>query len=136
MTSFFRNFRRGMAAVVISGAVMGSAKLAMAQTDTANFDLILKGIRAGTLHFTGVQKGNGYSVAGKLQSAGLAAIIRKVRYDAKTQGTVSKGRYTPSSYTEVADTGKRQSESVMAYVKGRAAGQEIQPATRSQTQRC
>lgn len=87
-------------------------------TDQATFDLAIRGIGAGTLAFTGIEKGRGYAVSGKLQTTGLVAMFRKVRYDAKAQGSVAKGRYVPTSYAEKSDTGRRQSESLMAYKKG------------------
>ena len=96
----------------------GAQAQAQVQGDQGTFDLVLRGLRAGTLSFTGAQDGMGYSVSGQLKSSGLAAMIRKVRYDATSRGAVSKGRYVPASYAEKADTGKRRSESVMAYVKG------------------
>ncbi len=106
-------------AATIAGLLLVPPAMAQDKTsDQATFDLVLKGITAGTLTFSATQSGKGYGVQGKLQSSGLAALIRKVRYDAKVKGSVSKGRYSPSSYSEKADTGKRQSESVMAYKGG------------------
>ncbi|MDP4033740.1 MAG: DUF3108 domain-containing protein [Pseudorhodobacter sp.] len=107
-----------MAVFALSLGLMGGLAPVQAQTDQGTFDLVLMGLRAGTLHFTGVQDGAGYSVIGKLQSSGLAAMIRKVRYDARVQGSIVGGRYAPTAYSENADTGKRQSQSVMAYVAG------------------
>jgi hypothetical protein len=90
-----------------------------AQTlDQHSFDITLKGLRAATLSFTGEQAGSAYSVSGKLESKGLAAVVRKVRYDARARGSVAGGRYTPAAYSEQADTGKRKSASVMEYRKG------------------
>jgi hypothetical protein len=116
----FRNATKAMAVTLaLIGFVAGSPAASEGKaSDQATFDLVIKGITAGTLTFSGVQDGNGYAVSGKLQSSGLVGMIRKVRYDAKSRGSVSKGRYTPSSYSEVADTGKRKSESVMDYRKG------------------
>lgn len=110
--------KRTLMAATLGLGLAGGMAPAYAQTDEATFNLVLKGFNAGTLTFSGVQKDKIYSVVGTLKSSGLAAMLRKVRYDAKANGRISKGRYTPSSYTENADTGKRQSQSVMAYVKG------------------
>jgi hypothetical protein len=41
-----------------------------------------------------------------------------VRYDARVSGRVTNGRFTPVRYEEDADTGKRQSQSVMEYKAG------------------
>ncbi|MDP3959449.1 MAG: DUF3108 domain-containing protein [Pseudorhodobacter sp.] len=115
MTRVIGNFRRCLVAL---GLVLGLAGGAQAQTDQGTFDLVMMGLKAGALHFTAVQDGKGYSVSGRLQSGGMVAMIRKVRYEATAQGSVSGARYTPTGYSELADTGKRQSESVMAYVGG------------------
>lgn len=117
MESIVRKLRRLMAVLVLTG-LSGGMAAAAAQTEQADFDLVLIGLRAGTLHFTGAQDGLGYSVIGKLQSSGIAAMVRKVRYDATAQGSIRNGRYTPTAYSENADTGKRQSQSVMTYVRG------------------
>jgi hypothetical protein len=98
---------------------LSSAPMAQAQTDQAAFDLSIRGIRAGSLTFSGTQTGRNYAVVGKLESGGLLSIVRKVRYDAAAKGSVSAaGRYTPSSYVEKADTGKRRSEATMVYRRG------------------
>ncbi|NUB44455.1 DUF3108 domain-containing protein [Fertoebacter nigrum] len=91
---------------------------ALAQTDQAVFDLSVRGVGAGTLSFSGTQDGGGYAVTGRLQSGGLLGMVRKIRYDAQARGRISKGRYVPSSYTEKADTGRRQSSAVMEYKGG------------------
>jgi len=104
--------------LVALGLVLGLSGGARAQTDQGTYDLVMMGLKAGALHFTAVQDGMGYSVSGRLKSGGLVAMIRKVHYEATAQGSVSDGRYTPTGYSEVADTGTRQSQAVMAYVKG------------------
>ncbi|MGB7263110.1 MAG: DUF3108 domain-containing protein [Albidovulum sp.] len=88
------------------------------QQDSASFDLVLRGIRAGTLSVSGVQTGTEYSATGVLKSGGLVALVRKVRYDARVKGTYKNGRFTPKRYDEDADTGSRQSQSVMEYKSG------------------
>ncbi|WP_245890923.1 DUF3108 domain-containing protein [Albidovulum aquaemixtae] len=88
------------------------------QNDRAVFDLSLRGIHAGTLSVSGAIEGGRYAVAGVLQSGGLLALVRKVRYDARSQGRYTGGRFTPARYEEDADTGKRKSQSVMEYRSG------------------
>lgn len=91
-----------------------------ALAEPVQFDLVLKGLRAGTLAYDGsAVPGGTYAVRGQLKTSGLAAMLRKVRYDAVAKGQLTaKGTFVPMSYTEKADTGRRQSESVMAYVRG------------------
>ena len=109
-------FRLGVATMAL-GLMLGFGP-AQAAEDQAKFDLILKGIRAGSLSFSGVQDGATYTVTGQLKTTGLLSLLRKIRYDASSNGTVTGGRYVPSTYTENADTGKRQSQAVMAYKAG------------------
>jgi hypothetical protein len=86
--------------------------------DRHTFDVTLKGLRAATLSFAGEQNGDAYAVTGKLESRGLAAMVRKVRYDATARGSARGGKYVPAAYSEKADTGKRKSASVMEYRRG------------------
>lgn len=97
------------------------------QTDEGRFDVVLRGIKAGQLVFQGVQSGNNYAVAGKVQSTGLVGRLVKFSYDAKARGSYRNGRYTPTEYTEAADTGKRQSTSVMRYRSGVPQVRDITP---------
>ena len=82
------------------------------------FDLSIRGLRAGTLTFAGQEEAGRYSVSGRLESAGLVGMVRRVRYDGQAQGVLRNGRFTPARYSEQADTGRRQSESVMEYRRG------------------
>lgn len=98
--------------------LMPGAAMAERVEDKATFDVVIRGISAASLGFSAVQDGNRYVVSGLLKSAGLAALLRRVSYDATARGTVSGTRYTPSSYVEKADTGKTQSTSKMTYSRG------------------
>ena len=84
----------------------------------AQFDLVMLGLTAGSLQFSGVEEGGRYSVRGVLTSGGILAFLRKVSYDARANGRVVEGRYRPARYAEIADTGKRRSEAVMEYARG------------------
>ncbi|WP_372841276.1 DUF3108 domain-containing protein [Phaeovulum sp.] len=109
-----------MSAALLAGmlAIVPGAAPAVEQTDLIVFDVVLKGIRAGRLTLTGTVEGTHYSANGTLESAGLIRLVRKVKYVAESEGTTKNGRYTPSYYSEVADTGKRVSESTMEYRAG------------------
>ncbi|OYX43816.1 MAG: hypothetical protein B7Z02_07600 [Rhodobacterales bacterium 32-67-9] len=108
---------RFLAPLAIS-LILAAGSAGADQKDGAVFDLTLKGIHAGTLSISGAIEGHSYAVSGVLKSGGLVALVRKVRYDARAVGTVSDGRFTPARYEEDADTGKRQSQSVMDYRAG------------------
>lgn len=98
--------------------MMGLTTAGADQTDSAVFDLTLKGIHAGTLSVSGALEGQSYAAVGVLKSGGLVALVKKVRYDARSRGSFVDGRFTPLRYEEDADTGSRQSQSVMEYVAG------------------
>lgn len=84
----------------------------------AQFDLVMLGLTAGSLQFSGVEEGGRYAVRGVLASGGILAFLRKVSYDASAHGMITDGRYRPAKYSERADTGKRVSEAVMDYPRG------------------
>ena len=108
--------RQAAAGLVV--LAMAAAALPAKADDTAVFDLSIRGFRAGTLSFAGTQAAGRYAVTGKLESAGLVAMVKKVRYDGVAEGLVTDSRYTPARYTETADTGKRRSQAVMNYARG------------------
>lgn len=86
--------------------------------ESAVFDLTLRGLPAGSLSVSGTVTGARYAAAGVLQSGGFLALVKKIRYDARAKGVVRDGVFTPTRYEEDADTGKRQSQSVMRYENG------------------
>ncbi len=99
-------------------AVLAMGTTAPAMAEQAQFSLVLKGFTAGTLTFNGKVEGNSYAVSGLLKTAGLAAILKKVRYEASAAGRVSGEKFSPLTYSEHADTGKRVSDSVLSYKAG------------------
>lgn len=88
------------------------------QQDAAVFDISIRGVSAATLSISGAVKGKAYAASGVLKSSGILGMLKRIRYDASVSGTLSNGRFTPARYEEKADTGKRKSESVMAYRRG------------------
>ncbi|SEN20990.1 Protein of unknown function [Pseudorhodobacter antarcticus] len=109
---------RALATALVIGAMLPAAAHAQRMEDKAVFDVVIRGISAASLSFSGVQDGNRYAVSGVLKSAGLAALLRKISYTATVKGTVNGARYIPSSYVEQADTGKKKSSSTMTYTRG------------------
>ena len=96
--------------------------------DKATFDVVIRGISAAALGFSGVEENGRYAVSGVLKSAGLAALLRKISYTATAKGAVSGARYTPSSYVEKSDNGKKQSTSKMTYSRGVPSAVQYTPA--------
>lgn len=101
-------------------ALLLAAPLAHAEpvTDRHSYAITLAGIRAATLTLSGTEEAGRYRVEGNLESNGLAAIVRRVRYLAQASGSVADRRYLPARYTELFDTPRRQSEAVLTYDKG------------------
>lgn len=112
------NLRFTFAAFVFVAALAGAAPALAETSSSGTFDLSIRGFTAGVLQFSGTSTDSGYSVTGKLESTGIAAMIRKIRYDAAASGRLSSGRWSPARYDEQADTGKRQSQSRMEYSGG------------------
>lgn len=100
-----------------SPALSGSATQGTSR-DSHSYEVSLRGIRAGILTIDGEQKGTAYRAAARIESTGLGAAIRRVRFIAETTGTLRDGRYRPARYAEDADTGKRHSVSVIEYRRG------------------
>ena len=121
------------AAVLICAVLATAAPAYAAPKDKAVFDLSIRGIRAGQLAMNGAEANGRYSAAGRLASTGLVGRFVKVSYEASAKGSVKGGRYTPSLYTEKADTGTRVSNEVMKYKRGvpqpsaASAGEEKPP---------
>ena len=110
--------KRLLLGIAVAAVLEVVAALPGAAAETAVFDLSVRGLRAGTLSFSGQEAGGRYAVTGRLESAGLVGMLKKVRYDGAAQGAARGGRFTPARYSEKADTGKRRSESVMEYRRG------------------
>ncbi len=92
---------------------------AHAQTRTeATFTVRISGITIGRMQLTGVESGSSYSSAALITSAGAARVFRDFSYTARSQGRLSRGRLIPVRYEEKADTGRRQSESILEYSRG------------------
>jgi len=110
--------RRSLGAAAVAGLLLAAGAGAGRADDPAVFDIDIRGLRAGTLSIAASENASSYAVSGRLASAGLVGMVRKVSYDATARGALRKGRFTPRSYTERADTGKRQSEAQMDYKSG------------------
>lgn len=103
---------------LVLSALLSTAAGAEQRSDKGTFDVYIKGIRAGTLGFSGTSDGKSYAAAGKVQSGGIVGLLVKVRYDAQSRGRITSKGFVPISYSEKADTGKRVSEAVMEYKRG------------------
>lgn len=105
---------RAVLAILVS--ILATA--ALAAEERILFDVRLGSIKAGELQIAASEGGGRYALKGRMQSTGLVAAIRKVRYDASTRGRLSRGRYVPSEYSEVTNSGRKEESAVMAYRGG------------------
>lgn len=106
------------ALAIAAGVALATPAPAQMVKDEARFDLVMKGLTAGTLVFAGQTDGKTYAVTGRLASSGILAFVRKVSYDATARGGVTGDRFRPARYTEKADTGRRQSEAEIVWKGG------------------
>lgn len=109
---------RMFSAAAMAGLVFLAATGTGRADDQAIFDISIRGLRAGTLTIAGSENATSYAVSGRLASAGLVGMVRRVSYDASARGALKGGRFAPRSYSERADTGKRQSEAQMDFKRG------------------
>jgi len=109
----------GLGRILLAGMLAIWAGTAAAEgRQSGTFDIRLRGVKAGELAFVGDVSNGRYSAAGRVESTGLLAFVRKVRYDAKSSGNSTKRGFRPSRYVEFTNTGKRVSESEVRYVNG------------------
>ena len=102
---------------------------AAAQTeDKATFDLKIRGLRAGYVSLSAVQSGQSYIASGALKSGGLASLLKNFSYTARSEGSVTRGRYRPAGYAETASSGKKSSKRTIAYSGGKPVSVKTVPA--------
>lgn len=114
--------------------LVSAAGAASAAEERMAFDIRIGGIKAGELEIAGRIENGRYSLAGRLQSTGLVAAIRKVRYDVRARGTFRDGTFMPRRYTEITYSGNRNSEAEMLYRSGVPQGKTYTPARKPDAQ--
>ncbi|MCL4187740.1 MAG: DUF3108 domain-containing protein [Rhodobacteraceae bacterium] len=105
-------------APALTVACLAAGAAAAERSDAAQFDVYLGGFRVGHVSLAAAEGDGRYSAEARIESAGLAGLLRRVRYDARAEGQLRGGRHHPMRYEEEADTGRRQSRSVMEYEGG------------------
>lgn len=96
----------------------GSASAAQPATESGRFEVYYSGLKAGEVLFGMTQEGGQYAATGEVKSSGLIAAISRFRYRAEAKGRVSGETYEPARYEESLDTGRRESDKVIAYRDG------------------
>lgn len=92
--------------------------LAQEKRQEARFDLVLRGLTIGNLAFTSVETGQNYALSGRVQTSGLAGMLRKMGYEASTQGRLTRGGFAPQRYAQTGGSGKRVTEEVLVWQGG------------------
>lgn len=107
-----------VAVAIMAALALAAPGAAVRAEPPVVFDLTVRGIEGATLSFSGMVEDGRYSVAGLLQSAGLVGVLRRIRYEGQSRGTFRGGQFTPASYVEKAETGRRRSVGEMRYSGG------------------
>lgn len=113
--------------LVAAFAALISAGAGEAQQTSGNFAAQALGFKVGDLALNGSVAGGKYTVSAQFVTSGLVATVAGLRFVMKSTGSVRDGRFTPRSYSEDMDTGKRQSRVALRWSGGvaKATGSEI-----------
>lgn len=105
-------------AALLAFGLFAAAPLQADQTDRIVFDVVLKGISAGRLNINGKITDSTYGANGTVETTGLAAMLRTLRYDASVSGRFADGTFTPTHFEETGQRGDNKSKHVIVYQGG------------------
>lgn len=105
----------GATALLVTALALPAPAGATERREQATFDLELRGIRAGSISFSGASNAVAYSAALRLQSTGLVNLVRRLRYDGQVQGRIVDGRLQPTRYQEALENGDRESATELEF---------------------
>ena len=91
---------------------------ARADIQQYEFDVHIRGIKAGQLRYAIDTQERGYSIHGVLESTGILGILVRYKFDAHALGRKADNKFQPSYYKEVSDTGRRKSDKIIEYMEG------------------
>ncbi|MDU8942882.1 DUF3108 domain-containing protein [Ovoidimarina sediminis] len=120
MTEFSRAV---FAAVFVLLAGMAGAE----ERESIFFDVKLSGFKAGELQIEALTTADRYALAGRLESTGLLNVVRKVRFDARSEGRTGAFGIQPTRYEEETNTGSRESAATMEFRRGVPQVRETRP---------
>ena len=98
----------------------------------ARFELQLRGLNAGQLQLRATRTASAYAAAARLETAGVARLLRRLRFDATVQGRIQAGQPRPETYREDVDTGRRESRTEIAWTGGTPRLLRAEPAREPQ----
>lgn len=127
--SFFaRSFKSIAPALAVAMAIAApGATAASERREQATFDLELRGVRAGSITFSGAANASAYSAAVRLQSSGLVSLFRRIRFDGQAQGRLVSSRPVPSRYQDSFDNGRRETAVAMEFRNGAPSAVTLTP---------
>ena len=83
------------------------------------FDVLFRGLAVARITLTARDDGAVYAVAGRVETTGIAAAFRRVRFGMQAEGRWRGARPRPRRYAEDVDTGRRRSTVEMRFDGGR-----------------
>lgn len=98
---------------MLAGALMAAALAGPGEAETQIYDMTLGALPVGVLELDSRTGSAGQSTRLSIRSAGLAGLVRAVRFEARTTGT------QPRRYEEQVDTGRRVSQVRINWLAGR-----------------
>lgn len=105
----------GVLALMMAALALPQPADATERREQAIFDLELRGIRAGSITFSGASNAVSYSAAVRLQSTGFVNLVRRLRFDGQVHGSISEGRLRPIRYQDSLGSGSRESTTQMDF---------------------
>lgn len=103
-----------LASLLLCATVI-AASPGLSNPETQKWSVHAFGFKVGELNVAGDQTKSSFSGSGNFQTTGLAGALRRIRFTAQSQGTVKGAKITPSRYAGFIDTGKRVSETTLAF---------------------
>ncbi len=104
-----------------------TAGMAAAQNTSGQYSVHGLGLKVGDLALSGSVTSSKYTVSAQFVTSGLVATVAGVRFLMKSSGSRNGDRFSPRSYSEDMDTGKRESRVSLRWTGGvaRASGSEV-----------
>ncbi len=114
-----RVIRQGMLGLAVAWGLVWGVPGGFAAAQDATYDVTLAGLQVARMIIASKVSDGRYAVLITIESGGLAGIVKRIRFDARSEGQIAeKGRFEPELYSEQADTGRRQSRVEMVYKDG------------------
>jgi len=103
-----RGMRLGLVTALLALAALPARVEAVAEgAGEMRFDLVLFGLTAGHLHWTAQEASGRYALRGRMETSGLAGVLRRVAFEALSEGRVATGTFRPARYAVAATMGRR-----------------------------